>query len=133
MNTTQRLIGVVGSLLIMLVACYPSWDVAGRVQYSFEETLDDSGKADYYSSVIDFHKQVRSCLFSTHGEPTVPYTPPPERRYDAKRGYSTKTLIGTTLVDYTWIMNVEQMLVGLLVFLIPTILLLIVFKSRKED
>ncbi len=133
MNNTQRLIGVVGSLLIMLVACYPSWDIAGRVQYSFEEKLDDSGKTDYYSSVIEFHKQTRACLFAERGEPTVPYTPPPERIYNPKKGYATKNLIGTTLVDYTWTMNVEQMLVGMLVFLIPTILLLIVFKTKKDD
>lgn len=133
MNGLQRLIGLIGAVMLLVAAVYPRWDVVGRVQYDYKQVLDDSGRETFSSMVLDFHNQSRGCLFADRGEPMVRYNPPVERIFQEKQGYSTKSCVGTTLVDYQWHVNIKQMLVEMLAFLVPTLLLILVFKSKQED
>jgi hypothetical protein len=132
MNNSQRLIGVAGALMLMFVALYPRWDVEGTVRRDFKYVMDDNDREDFSSNFSPFHNQERGCLFSNRGEPELLYSPPDERIYDEKKGYSTKSCIGTTLVDYQWQINKEQVLLELLAFLVPSLLLILVFKSPKK-
>ena len=133
MNNLQRLIGIVGAVMLVSVALYPRWDVSGTVRHDFKQVLDDNGREDYYSSILPFHNQARGCVFASRSKPELLYIPPVERMYDEKKGYSMKSCTSSTLVDYQWKVNEKQVLLELLAFLVPTLLLLLVFKSPKDD
>lgn len=132
MNMAQKLVGILGVLMLLAVGLYPRWNVEGSVRYDFKQVLEDNGRVFQDVRVMDFYYQERMFLFAARGTPVVPYRPPDERRFKDKEGYSTLTCTGVTPVSYRYWVDLRQFIIEFLSILVPVMLLVFVLKDKKD-